>query len=145
MNEAPERNRKMFYQIADIIECAPEKHDQKLYVTLKNGEDFVTDIIGGHEVTCGTTQCIAGWAIQLEGDMVFAADIALTYDGCAPDYSVDPDEEAAEILGLTEDEASTLFHTYNNDLDWPQILRSIGDGANVQETIDDARDAWQYG
>lgn len=132
------RNRKMFYQIADLIEFAPELHDQSRYVTLDcNTTSFRKDVIAGYEVTCGTTQCIAGWAMQLDGGYEeLLLEMATVLGGCADgEDSLDVDKAAAGILGLNEEEAEHLFHCYDNDIDWPMVLRRIGDGEDVIDTL----------
>lgn len=144
-----ERNRKMFYMIADIIEMQPSLHDQRRYVTLAEGEVFNHTIIAGHEVTCGTTQCIAGWAMELDGRYDLAKAIVesngfeplpseVSNPSVSSDLEYGVDSIAGEILGLDDSEAERLFHTCKMDLDWPKILRAIGDGGDVDDVITDA-------
>src|SRR5690606_12851043 len=67
--EAPmTRNRDLFHEIAAVIEADPDSYYQ---FTWGNGRihDEVVRFADGtvKEITCGTRQCIAGWACSLSG------------------------------------------------------------------------------
>lgn len=149
-----ERNRKLFYQIADIIETYPERHDQNSWIENPVGEVPDSSIIyDGEEISCGTNQCIAGWAVIIENggltgldeDEVFHFNngnelpLASVYDDIDTVPSI-----AKTILGLNDDEASNLFYTTeicDHELfDMPRVLREIGDGAAVSVSLRDAHD-----
>lgn len=145
------RNQAMFYRIAQIIEQMPQQHDQEgWFGNLGTGDSNDTEkrMIGNEEYTCGTTQCVAGWAIVLDRRLKgFENDtdgltVALVEDSGGVTVKLRDSDDyscfAAEILGLDEYEAYELFFTTDTGLDWPNILRDIGNGANVREVLMDA-------
>ena len=78
-----ERNAELLEKVAARIEESPQFWNQDLFVDRHN--------------ECGTTYCIGGWAIKLhDGDEGLKA-------------GVDYPARAAELLGLTENEADVLF------------------------------------
>lgn len=138
MENEMKRNSKLFYMIAEAIEEYPELHDQYSYV---KGE-LTERLVAGRQVHCGTTQCIAGWALSFDARIEKMSQVAANH-GLEDEYESfveygganTVDAIAAGLLGLTLAEANTLFHTYENCLQWPQILRNIGDGMDVQDAI----------
>lgn len=79
------------------------------------------------EAPCGTVACIAGWSLVLEkGARMVTKKLADFGEGYYEDHFVyrnnrpidDPHEHAKKILGLTEEEAMTLFYVE----DWPDDL-----------------------
>lgn len=90
-------NHALFRQIHDIITREPERHDQVAWESL-----------------CGTTRCVAGWAIRLEGvarggeeaDPIYRHARRLAED---LDTREDYEDLGAELLGLGEYEAGRLF------------------------------------
>lgn len=110
-------NKTRMLELADAIEAAPKyKFDMNSFVG-----KFRLDRIGRRQrrgdynyipdeqilstlkaMSCGTSACIAGWAVHLHPR---AAPSAASADGY---YSVS--DHAQAILGLTGDEAYELFH-----------------------------------
>jgi hypothetical protein len=91
----------------------------------------VTDIEDEWEV-CGTRKCFAGWAIELSGvdhewksnpDAAVGADFDLFVDG----EERDAEGVAAEVLGLTGDESTSLFYTGDLD-DVREVVQAIKGG-----------------
>lgn len=101
-----ERNTELMLQVADFIESHPEQHDQKNWFVDKKGGlvkyPTTTEI---PEDRCGTTACVAGWAVVLSG-------IRCTYwwDG------------GRDVLGITQDEANFLFSC---SLTTDQVLEAL--------------------
>jgi hypothetical protein len=84
--------------LAQITEH-PELHDQQYY---------------GMRRDCGTTHCVAGWAIALSPGVEFTWrpwDDGFEIDGVSlPDYGVtDPEVAGRELLGLDLEAAEHLF------------------------------------
>lgn len=87
-------NTDMFQKIYDQISQHPETHDQMSFEKSSY---------------CGTTRCVAGWAIY------FAYNNASIYDVDRLNYRNKPglsstSSIAADILGLTSDQAHDLFY-----------------------------------
>jgi len=140
-------NRKRLYQIADVIETYPERHDQDSWIENDDGEAESSVIYNGEEISCGTTQCVAGWALILNNGGLQAVDSSSVSDeyifagnSTASAYSIMHD--AASILGLSEDDAHTLFYASDIDdyesFDMPRVLREIADGRPVVDAVDEA-------
>lgn len=104
-------NTEMFQKIYDQITQHPDTHDQGTF------ED------------CGTSRCIAGWAVALRYGV---ADTTI-YSGEVPDRE---DEEvegvgylsgtaviARNILGLTGEQAYDLFYDLNDERAVEKCLR----------------------
>lgn len=128
-------NTDMFNRIQNVILSNPEKHDQH-YFEIGQG--------------CGTTRCVAGWAIHLWGlDNGLTGSIekigqeyvgfvgysnlvdALAFEG---DLDVDTEVEivGAHILGLNRGQAFELFFNMNND-DALRMVKEYAQGsADVQ-------------
>lgn len=95
--------------VAQIIDEKPDQWDQGWFDTL---HDNPRDAQGRPEV-CGTTCCVAGWAIRLTPQ---------------EQYLGEWDEWlfcGARALGLTADAASSLFYGTSNDDPVSDILRII--------------------
>lgn len=112
----PEINTAMFQRIHHQITTHPESHNQSFFEMAA--------------VSCGTTRCVAGWAVwfeaedrpELGGGAVF--EIASTYlevEGLPAPGSpaaggrIASEIAAAHILGLDTDAADRLFYTLDND------------------------------
>lgn len=91
------RNVQLLEKVMQHIDDHPEQHDQSTWVR--------TD--------CGTAACFAGWAAIL----TFGTGIILRDGGfqCPPPYAHRiMSEVAADLLGLDEANADTLFHACNS-------------------------------
>lgn len=79
---------------------------------------------------CGTTMCFAGTALHLSGhDFVYQptnedVEFAAMVRGFENDGSVG--EVAARVLGLSEEQASAIFHCYTSR---PDVLRVVVEAA----------------
>lgn len=97
MTKTVEQRRRAF-QMLDVIEANPDKHDQSMwcypYVGLVNAEFAM----GG----CGATLCSAGWTVLLEG-LTIADGHNVVETGATVPY------EAARLLGLGAREEIALF------------------------------------
>jgi hypothetical protein len=118
-----EDTKAMAQAVVDYIESHPDKHEQASWFGKKfTGPDGEEDNMGfAYEQTvsptaCGTTMCVAGTALWLDAGM--------------PDKIVIPtfpDELAAPLLGLNEEEAYALFFNMDESraLD---MLRALANG-----------------
>lgn len=116
----PERNIELLTKIRDLVKLAPQKLDMDYWSAIPFD---VVELDDGSQarVSCGTTQCIAGWAVQLQGyqflvgpgnsdDGVYYPESCLAEDGRV----VDIFDAARQLLGLTECEADLLFINVEN-------------------------------
>lgn len=95
-------NTELFQKIYDQITQHPETHDQ------------------GHfeaEWHCGTTRCIAGWAVIMHYGLYSLYDSNVPMRGRITDsgYLSGTANTAAGILGLSDDQAHELFYEMNNE------------------------------
>lgn len=92
-------NVDLMLQVREQITAYPETHDQDSYES---------------NYGCGTTRCIAGWAIFFHKGVQESI-----YEGRSEDSHPwryrDSDGIAAELLGLDDDEADSLFHCMDDD------------------------------
>jgi hypothetical protein len=93
-------------------------------------------------VKCGTTACIAGWAVQLAGDFLLVQANQIddgTYnvmDSVAKNGRVcDISGRARKLLGLNYEEADALFLSDDDDA-MPLLGRLIA-GEDISDTFDD--------
>lgn len=108
-------NMELFKQINEVISARPEEHDQSTFES---------------EQSCGTTRCVAGWAISLTtGTPVFGdtypttlhPEVAALEERLGVQRGKDEDDVdmvpliAQELLGLTDQQAHQLFYTFNRD------------------------------
>lgn len=118
----PKRNVQLLTQVRDLIKTEPEKLDMASWGLVKEIEGLEHgDTV---KVDCGTTACIAGWAVQLAGDKFLvrgfntsAGGGYFVSDSVAKNGRVcNIEDRAQKLLGLTEDEANELFiNTPNGD------------------------------
>lgn len=101
-------NRENIIKVRDVIAATPpERLDMTTYFC--RVIDASTIVPGSAEAVqesmtaCGTAACIAGWAIH-----TFKASPLVDGEYC-------PEVVAAEILGLTTDDADSLFCMRNTD------------------------------
>lgn len=101
-------NEALLRDVVAHIEADPASWDQEAYVSSPAPE-------------CGTTYCVAGWALKLSGRLrepLFDPDGALNYDGIIDPADDDGQEyglgpffhTAKEVLGLTSRQADLIFH-----------------------------------
>lgn len=114
------RNEELFRQVAEAIETKPELYNQGGWYYMDDDD-------------CGTTCCIAGWAVaisQFNGNTLQAATKYYNSD----DFNISV--EAREALGLTAAEARDLFHGHwapHEGLSVPDALRKISEGAEIAD------------
>lgn len=127
--------------ILDYITKHPEKHEQKDWFT------------GDYENDCGTTACVAGYAILFSNDSRFTYQrrwggytSAMT-DNWVTIKPIDANvcdfhHAGRELLGLSKFDASVLFFNTTNDqaraalevlvqgdrIDWPSIIEDFDPG-----------------
>lgn len=133
------RNTLLFKQIADVIQTWPERWDQSNFARTWDDdlnpiplEDCVINFEwdGQAEVTCGTTQCVAGWAVAISDKERFVKNV--NNDTTGTKWT----EDGEKALGITSVEANWLFwDTIGVDLDTMcAILWLFAAGASL-ETI----------
>ncbi len=138
-----ERNKELFYQIADAIEQNPSHHHQGSWIRVEDTRvpsNMLTLEVNGEQIEhCGTTQCVAGWAAVLDGQgEKLAVAMGEVYGENEEPFNVKT--AAACALGLDEIEAGTLFVSsagHTESYDWPAVLRALGDGATVKKAFTD--------
>ncbi len=98
-------------QIISVIEANPHLHDQQYY---------------NHESHCGTTYCIAGWAIYLNAKggeswqqakrrLATELNVPIEADSDYPEHEyIDPDLVAQKLLGMEAVNAFQVFWMMNN-------------------------------
>lgn len=163
------RSKEAFYQLADVIEFNPEHYDQGNWGDGEREAHKLRTSEGMITTECGTTHCIAGWKCALDGMYPSIrngeADWSqvhptpnvpyMVWNGANADAVNVPRAGlyAEKALGLTADEADTLF-----DCDWAAIqpresqsehakrvagyLRAIGDGALVINPVEGDEDLY---
>jgi hypothetical protein len=113
-------NKTRMLELADAIEAAPpHKFDMESFVgkykidkagRRRRLDDVVRvkDTLGAlRSLSCGTSACIAGWAIHLHP----RAGLSAAYRPSALGGTYyDVQAHAQAVLGLTDDEADALFH-----------------------------------
>jgi hypothetical protein len=119
-------NREMFAEIDKLITAFPELHRQNYW------QEDDTEATG----SCGTTRCVAGWAVWLKAkemglvtrkrdyvalDVLYAVAEHLginTKDGYGARYGQDRMymTVGARLLGLNKDKAHALFMNMSDDL-----------------------------
>jgi len=137
-----ERNRELFHLVADAIEQNPDRHSQRTWMQTGVGytptiDQLTTAIVNGEVIEeCGTSQCVAGWVWTLEGNGRELADVINDGFKGTP-YIMGP---AACALGISDQEAEVLFvnsYAYTEDYNWPNLLRDLGDGKDMQQAFTD--------
>lgn len=100
-------NAERLRKVADIIEANPEHFDMQFWVAQDGRIEYCSNrqatrlAMETNIVSCGTTACLAGWAVHLWG------------------AEADPDRciiaNGASILGLSDDDATRLFMSGNHN------------------------------
>lgn len=109
--ELPEINQDLFGRIDKIIQSEPESFEMGCWE--RPSIQFVS--LDGETVACGTTRCVAGWAIHLTHEDKFGA-TGKPLSKMTNDLGGHPEAYArvgAEVLGLTKMEADELFYGSN--------------------------------
>lgn len=110
-------NIDLLMQVCDRIAKHPEGFDMDYW---------------GHKTECGTTFCIAGWALVLSGQQParylvnYLGGMTVQNFGASGEQ---PGVEASALLRLTECEGNKLFLLDN----WPQAFRQALDMADSHE------------
>lgn len=100
-------------QVMKQIEAEPERWNQGSYVSTRKMNEvgleaarlLALEVVDLNE--CGTTACYAGWALHLLGYKVNLFNQVFNEDGERDGGVFD---KAAEVLGLTTDQADEIFH-----------------------------------
>lgn len=114
-------NTELFALVRDAIKGQPGRHDQSTWES--------TNV----ETSCGTTRCVAGWAIHLTtGEKVFHwepglafVEVSSSVRALAAEHGIqaEPDDRdgmtlipglAASLLGLSQAQADVLFYADND-------------------------------
>ncbi len=125
----PKRNIELLTKIRDLIASEPDKLNMNSWSAIDRNllGEFDYDE-GTAKIDCGTTQCIAGWAVQMSGWKF----LVRGYDVLASDEDDEAvvhaswcvarngrtamvDEKAREFLGITPEEGFFLFLDVEND------------------------------
>lgn len=101
VSPTPEINQELFQKVLDQITIHPETHDQSGWQNTVEGDDGYV---------CGTTRCVAGWALHFYAPNQHIFDTACQL-GTAGNY----ERAGREILGLTFSEARHLFFNVSNE------------------------------
>ncbi len=125
MNEETSKqiNEPLLRKIQEEIRGNPSNFNMASYF---GGALSEVDIrIGVLEHKCGTTACIAGWALALNPSVELQR---VAY--CLEDYDADDIEwKASNLLGMSQEQASRLFHTDQ----WPREFQSRYDKCSHDE------------
>lgn len=124
-------NQDMFIKIARILVEFPSLHNQETWEE------------GGR---CGTTRCVAGWAVFLKAQELGLTSNKNDHLGLATRERVaeamglsrdaaEWDDLGAHILGLDEDQAQDLFHNYS-DADARRMVGQYAVGRNPEPSWD---------
>lgn len=117
------RNVELLTKVRDLVKAEPTKLNMGLWAAVSVDEIKLKNGFG--KVSCGTTACIAGWAVQLAGDKLVAYDYEVPEPGDSDfgettvidvEYCVARngrinliDDRAQRLLGLTLSETQVLF------------------------------------
>lgn len=107
-SESERLNIPLFQKILDKITEAPASYDQGTWMDQSD------------EAPCGSTGCIAGWAVVLSGRMTAEEVESLTLTLCDQRQMLDM---GREVLGLTFGEATHLFK--GDTTEWPLRYRAL--------------------
>ena len=96
------RNKEQAQGVLDYLRRFPQKHDQSNWFHVDGGKDVEKAKVDFEKNYCNTSMCVAGTVVFNNygtfGLGVFEQD---------EEYAV---REATRLLGITEDEAQTLFY-----------------------------------
>lgn len=98
---APTLNRTAITQLADHLETHPNSHDQAVFAERNS---------------CGTVHCAAGWTVVLAGWPLFWVKAAASTEVANKTYNdgrfLPVDLAAQQILGLTDEQANSIFYDF---------------------------------
>lgn len=99
----PTTTQERLEAVADLVEFRPELYDQKWWDSASRLPEEVVGTATALDARCGTTACIAGWAVRLMGqeELWQLTDRNLGY--------ISWREAGKEALGLSDAAASVLF------------------------------------
>lgn len=144
-------NTELFQKIHDQIVAHPEHHNQATYeedvarelrfITQgEEGEDYAeavkeaTHRRDGGDI-CGTTRCVAGWALHFhnpeQGINQTAAEV-LDEAGTDGGYSGDLFEGARLLLGISVEQADDLFDGGLDETKAVEMVRRYAAGEDVE-------------
>ena len=133
MTSLPDNTTDRLLAVADIIEFTPERWDQDTWFRNRELLDpLPTAVIGRGAVKCGTTACVAGWAVALSSEV----------------KNFWPWEYAgADALGLAYDMANDLFRSSLplNATELADVLRRLAKLPEDERTYDGAKEVLTSG
>jgi hypothetical protein len=109
----PEHNVGLGHAVMRQVIAHPEQHDQGSFFSSATVAEYAATAEvrawaqSGDHLDCGTTACVAGWTTLLHGDRVLNHMVVQPIEG---GQSIWADVRAAELLGLTNNEAWHLFY-----------------------------------
>lgn len=125
-------------KLADTIEKHPETFSMEEWLLHTDpGEDNwsrahrLDDFLDAplRDKSCGTTACIAGWAVHLWGKELESMDLSgSNFNAC---------DAGKRLLHLTEDEADSLF--YSTEMSHEEavfVLREMAAGSTLERAYD---------
>ncbi|MGA5467153.1 hypothetical protein [Mycobacterium sp. NPDC050041] len=92
-------NLPLARKVLEHLEAHPDEHDQRHF---------------GYRTPCGTTLCIAGTALMLNGDPIHWSDQGYLTNGPGTSAADELDVRAAAVLGLSRIQAAELFYEAEN-------------------------------
>jgi len=101
-------NTEMLIKVRDAIMAKPEENfAMNTWIKdLKNGNPKWEE--DGKIASCGTSMCIAGWAIYMSDSQASLRNVLMgVWDY---DYDLQPEQQGAKLLGISADEAKELFY-----------------------------------
>lgn len=124
-------NRELFQKIHDVISVSPEKLEMTFW------EDS--------EALCGTTRCIAGWAVSIAAESpiynprfvpglsepMYTPEVNRLFEQFGLDgYATVPDV-ARVLLGLDDETAARVFYRFDNEL-MAEYVKAAAEGDEVR-------------
>lgn len=123
-------NIELINRVADHIERHPENHHQTSYYSAMGEVDADTliEAIRIGPMGCGTTCCVAGWAVRLASP----AQVERAKQG--NDHDID--RVAANLLGMDHDDAYGLFMAVmTSTQNCVEILRHYANTGELKEEL----------
>lgn len=124
-------NIPLFAKIMQQVTEHPETWRQESWGELVNYWDLKPH---ERQPSCGTTQCIAGWAAVFTGAKPVWT--GPTFDNVkTPQGTFSVEEHSARQLGLCDCQAGELFYTFNNSKVW-KLIEEITNYEVTQQDIE---------